>query len=360
MIVMHPLVVIVAFIIHGCIYGAFCKWLALQKNHDPQTWYWLGFFFSFVALITLGFSPSRKGDDKGSVESGKTCPSCAESIKPEAYRCRYCGHEFSEEAVREATERHEKAMRLQREAARAQAYTEEGAELALVASAQANDKEAVAQFLDDGVAIEQMDADGRTAVIWAVLHNNTELLQFLLDQGANVDHADLQGLTPLMIAAENRSIEIVRILLTAGADPKAAAMDGKTALHFAVKGGRESVVEELLKTGVNPRKRDGFNRTPLDLAAREDAVAVLTTLLEQCDPASEHRVEVDQALRVAAEHYQPDAVKLLLDHHARPTMMLVDRFLLFIESLWNSKAREIRTLLRQARDRDTRPNGEAQ
>ena len=42
------------------IFGFFCSYVAKEKNKDLTTWFCLGFFFSFVALIALAAVPKAE------------------------------------------------------------------------------------------------------------------------------------------------------------------------------------------------------------------------------------------------------------------------------------------------------------
>ena len=55
----------------------------------------------------------------------------------------------------------------------------------------------------------------------------------LLDQGVAVDARDQDGRTPLMLAVVQGRLEVVRLLLARGADPNAADNDGRTPLQQA-------------------------------------------------------------------------------------------------------------------------------
>ncbi len=47
------------WLILGATTGCFCAWLARERGRNPGGWFVLGFFFSFVALLTLIGAPDR-------------------------------------------------------------------------------------------------------------------------------------------------------------------------------------------------------------------------------------------------------------------------------------------------------------
>jgi hypothetical protein len=85
-------------LICAAVFGFFCSYIATQKNRDSTTWFWLGFFFNFLALIAIGVVPS--GSLKKSKVGLRKCPSCAEEVKLEAKICRFCQSELPEVAQR--------------------------------------------------------------------------------------------------------------------------------------------------------------------------------------------------------------------------------------------------------------------
>ncbi len=117
----QPMEFLILTVFWGCIWGALCAWLAGEKGRDGTTWFVLGFLFSLVALLVLGFSPSgeppqtvaRSTATFGSLDLARTppparastsgaprsnaskrCPDCAEEVKAEARICRFCRYEF--------------------------------------------------------------------------------------------------------------------------------------------------------------------------------------------------------------------------------------------------------------------------
>ena len=53
-------VLILIVLAQGVVFAALCGWLAGQKHRDVLNWIVLGFLFGLIALLVLGFAPSRE------------------------------------------------------------------------------------------------------------------------------------------------------------------------------------------------------------------------------------------------------------------------------------------------------------
>lgn len=82
------------------------------------------------------------------------------------------------------------------------------------------DFELIEILLKDGESIDALNAEGQTALQYAVTINNIsqEMIQFLIEKGANVNVRGKSQNTPLLLAVINNKFEIVKILLKNGAD----------------------------------------------------------------------------------------------------------------------------------------------
>jgi ankyrin repeat protein len=102
------------------------------------------------------------------------------------------------------------------------------------------DHEAARTLLRDKSTVNKAEADGTTALHWAVQANDAALVTTLLRAGANVRLANRYGLTPLTLAATNGSAVVADALLKAGADPNTTTEAGEPVL---MTGPAETVFE---------------------------------------------------------------------------------------------------------------------
>src|SRR5262245_7002077 len=96
------------------------------------------------------------------------------------------------------------------------------ADARLVQAVKTVNKAAVASLLQQRVDVNSAEADGTTALHWAVRSDDFELVDRLIRAGANVKVANRYGITPLYLACENGSAKLIERLLNAGADANAA------------------------------------------------------------------------------------------------------------------------------------------
>jgi ankyrin repeat protein len=120
--------------------------------------------------------------------------------------------------------------------------------VSVTSAARSGDREAVRKLLMSGADVNAAEADGMTALHWAVTRDDLELVDMLLHAGANVRATTrLGGYTALLMAAKNGNSAIVEKLLSAGADVNDATTSGTTVLMFAAASGQVPLVQKLIE-----------------------------------------------------------------------------------------------------------------
>ena len=93
------------------------------------------------------------------------------------------------------------------------------------------DTAAVRALLAQKADVNAPQADGATALHWAVYRGDLELADLLLRAGANAKAANREGVTPLWLASVNGDAAIIGALLEAGADRQRDAAARPDAAH---------------------------------------------------------------------------------------------------------------------------------
>ena len=150
----------------------------------------------------------------------------------------------------------------------------------LVDAAQRQDIEAVRALLGERVDVDTPQADGATALAWAVHWDALDMAGLLIRAGADVNAANDLAVTPLMLASTNGSAPMVDTLLQAGADPAIARPTGETALMMASRTGSVAVVRLLVARGADVNATTTGGHTPLMWAAAERHANVVRVLTE--------------------------------------------------------------------------------
>jgi uncharacterized protein len=129
------------------------------------------------------------------------------------------------------------------------AWVAGAADLRLVTAAKNGDKAAVASLLQQKLDVNAPEADGTTALHWAVRIDDLDVADRLIKAGANVKTANRYGITPLHLASVNGSAPMIEKLLKAGADANEVTTEGETALMTAARTGSVPAAKVLLANG---------------------------------------------------------------------------------------------------------------
>ena len=142
-------------------------------------------------------------------------------------------------------------------------------------------------LLDAGAVVDQGDGKGVTPLMHAVFVGDVEMVRMLMaEYGASVGARDAEGATALHYAVKRDAPEVCALLLRYGADPAARHDRGSTPLHFAAGFGSKACLELLLGSGLVPVDAPGGGmQTPLHFAAHNRRLDCAELLLARgADP----------------------------------------------------------------------------
>ena len=153
---------------------------------------------------------------------------------------------------------------------------------ALADAAESGDWSAARSMLGAATAIDEAQADGTTALIWAAYHRNNELVQELLERGADANATNRYGMSALYQASRVGDAAMIATLLEHGADANAAMPEGDTPLMLAARSGSVVATRQLLDAGADVDATESFHgETALVWAAGENHADIVDLLIER-------------------------------------------------------------------------------
>jgi ankyrin repeat protein len=152
----------------------------------------------------------------------------------------------------------------------------------------------------------------------AIKRDNPYTIQSLLSRGFDPDTVDPEGLSGLYLALRDESLKVAAVLADwPRTNVEIRTPEGESPLMIAALKGRLNFVKKLIARGADVNK-PGW--TPLHYAATGGHLEIMALLLDQnayIDAASPHGTT---PLMMAAQYASADAVKLLLDAGADPSL----------------------------------------
>lgn len=195
------------------------------------------------------------------------------------------------------------------------------------------DRQLVEQLLSAGADPNALNRYGASPMSEAALLGDTALLKALLDAGADVESANADGMTALMILSRSPHTQAAQLLLEHGADVNAKEQwKGQTAVMWAAAQAQPEMLALLLEAGGDPNVRSipndrerhvsaerrfqwraagGF--TPLAYAAREGCVECARLLVEAGADIDRGDIENVTPLNLAIMNLRFDTAKYLIE-----------------------------------------------
>jgi ankyrin repeat protein len=157
---------------------------------------------------------------------------------------------------------------------------------------------------------------------------NQACVALLVERGADPDATDRNGKTPLFYDYKRSfTANMITELINAGVDVNHTDIRGHTALasHIQEERTTNSVIQAFLKGGADPLLSEGAAMSAMQLAEifRRDLVGLLRRHTQgKYHGANRNTVDSSGAsvLSTAIDYAQEDAVSILLDHGADPTL----------------------------------------
>jgi ankyrin repeat protein len=158
---------------------------------------------------------------------------------------------------------------------------------------------------------------GKSPVADAAMKGDLAGVKSLIQQKADVNAPQADGATALQWAVYRNNLLMADALIAAGANVKLANRDGATALRLASLNGNAPMIERLLKAGADPNERGPKGELPLLFASRNGNVDAIRVLLDHgADINAKETLRGTTALMWAAEQGNAPAVKYLIQRGA--------------------------------------------
>ncbi len=148
----------------------------------------------------------------------------------------------------------------------------------LADAAEKSDRATLRALLEQRADVNAAQADGMTALHWAVHRDDLETVGLLA--GASVVVTNRFGVTPLFLACQNGGTAMVELILERGADPNTTVRGGETVLMTAARTGKAGPVAALLARGAVVDAKERRGQTALMWAAADGHAEVVEVLLK--------------------------------------------------------------------------------
>ena len=197
--------------------------------------------------------------------------------------------------------------------------TDNDGDTALHIAAREGYVDVLSKLLDLGANPLLVNAKKRaTALHMAARAGHTAMVARLVDLGIDANMEDNNGATALHLASGVGKVDSVRILLEEGCDANAVTQDGFTPVRCAAGATDSSALAYFLDNGIGSQHEyHPAHGNLLHSAASRGSTAVLRLLVDKgWDPTSTVASTGETAVHLAARHGHPGAVTWLLGHGA--------------------------------------------
>ena len=132
--------------------------------------------------------------------------------------------------------------------------------------------------------INLKDKNGRTALMLACMRNNKEIVELLIKSGSNINEINNDGRTALIITIihgyRHSYYEVIKLLIKSGINVDTQDKYQNTALIQSIWSGHKEIVELLIKAGASLNLKNNKNKTALDEANESQHKDILSFMID--------------------------------------------------------------------------------
>lgn len=165
----------------------------------------------------------------------------------------------------------------------------------------------------ENIDLDGTDAEGRSALMFAVENGNSDIVDALLEAGASCTTVDTVGFTPLHMTAAAPVPGIVRALVDAGGSVSSKNMWGVSPLMSVAHCGHPCVLWELLQCGAGIHETDSLGQTSLMIASAWGQAECVDMLITAGADVAIQSVTGLTALHGAAQSGHPRIIRALIE-----------------------------------------------
>ena len=162
--------------------------------------------------------------------------------------------------------------------------------------------------------LDNVDADGETALSLAIFANDIDTVSFLLGSGANHAHINKLHDDVLLSAVRLNRFDAVHVLLQHGVELENTDADNCTALFNAARNGHTEILALLIDHGANVDCWSPDGHTPLSIAFANQMFESAKMLIKPGQTNPYRTIRGQSYLQFAAEAGDTECVELLLNH----------------------------------------------
>jgi ankyrin repeat protein len=193
----------------------------------------------------------------------------------------------------------------------------EGGKTGLMTDAANGRNDAVSDWIAMGVDLDQLSADGSTALAYAALLNRLSTVRLLLQAKAGVNVAGPHGGAPIALAAAWTHYDVVEALLSARANVNCRAYGERyTALMLSVINGQQLSAEQFIAAAADVNLKAANGKTALIMAAERNDSGCVQLFLDSGAELNAQDADGRTALMHAVFQRNQGPVELLLNANA--------------------------------------------